>query len=51
MNYCDPATRGYYHLYLVEDLDAIFSSPSQEYLVAVKNIDEHVTKFVEVLTN
>ena len=51
MNYCDPANRGYYHLHLVEDLGAIFSSPSQEYLVAVKNIDEHVTKFVEVRTN
>ena len=50
-NYCDLATWGYYHLHLVEDLGAIFSSPGQEYLVAVKNIDKHVTKFVEVCTN
>ena len=50
-NYSDPATRGYYHLHLVEDLGAIFSSPGQEYLLAVKNMDKHVTKFVEVRTN
>ena len=50
-DYCDPATRGYYHPHLVEDLGAIFSSPGQKYLVAVKNIDEHVMKFVEVRTD
>ena len=50
-NYCDPATMGYHHLCLVETLGAIFSSPGQDYLVSVKNIDEHVTKFIEVCTN
>ena len=50
-NYFDPATMGYHHLHLVEDLGTMFSSPCQEYLVSVKNVDEHETKFVEVCTN
>ena len=50
-NYFELATMGYHHLHLVEDLGAMFSSPSQEHLVSVKNVDEHETKFVEVCTN
>ena len=45
-NYFDPATMGYHHLHLVEDLGTMFSSPHQEYLVSVKYVDEHETKFV-----
>ena len=50
-NYFDPATMGYHHLHPVEDLGTMFSSPSQEHLVSVKNIDEDQTNFVEVCTN
>ena len=51
MNNYNAASMGYYYLHIVEDLGAIFSSPGQEYLVSVKNIDKHVTKFVEIRTN
>ena len=50
-NYFDLAIMGYHHLHLVEDLGTMFSSPRQEYLVSVKNVDKHETKFVEVCTN
>ena len=50
-NYFDPATMGYHHLHLVEDLRMMFSSPHQEYLVCVKNGDEPETNFLEVCTN
>ena len=50
-NYFDPATMGYHHLHPVEDLGTMFSSPSQEHLVSVKNVDEDQTNFVEVCTN
>ena len=50
-NYFDPATMGYHHLHPVEDLGMMFSSPSQEHLVSVKNVDEDQTNFVEVCTN
>ena len=51
MNYFDPATMGYHHLHLVEDLGTMFSSPRQEYLVFVKNVEEHETNFIEVCSN
>ena len=50
-NYFDPATMGYHHLHPVEDLGTMFSSPSQEHLVSVKNVDDDQTNFVEVCTN
>ena len=49
-NYFDRATMGYHHLHVVEDLGTMFSSPSQEHIVSVKNIDEDQTNFVEVFT-
>ena len=49
--YSDPATMGYHHLDVVEDLGTMFSSPSQEHLVSVKNVDEDQMNFVEVCTN
>ena len=51
MNYFDPATMGYHHLHVVEDLGTMFSSPSQKHLVSVKNVDEDQTNFIEVCTN
>ena len=45
-----PATMGYHHLHVVEDLGTMFSSHSQEHIVSVKNIDEDQTNFVEVCT-
>ena len=45
-NYCDPDTMGYYHLHLVNDAAATFSSPGREYLICLKKTEEHVTNFV-----
>ena len=50
-NYFDPATMDYHHLHVVEDLGTMFSSPSQEHLVSVKNVDEDQTNFVDVRFN
>ena len=47
----EKSTNYYHDLHLVEDLGMMFSSPRQEYLVSVKNVDQHETKFVEVCTN
>ena len=46
-NYCDPATIGYHHLYPGEEHGAMFPLPSREYRTCLKNIEEHVTNFVE----
>ena len=49
-NYCDSATMGYHHLHLVDDDALTFSSPGREYLISLKNTEEHVMNFIQVPT-